>query len=229
MKNELASSTKYNSPSQTTTPLPKIKNTLNSFKNPKFQNSNFPLFPLTLTLVRGRTLRHDQLKGTLLDLRQISTTEITLEWWKIIFISSQNLFLFSRDLNFSLDFLFWSWRKTGWLEEQNFYQSLWHQSLVNKQMQHVFWNISSKKGNQTTKFSQLIEYNMKNIFLEISYTKWGGETINRPLSEWSKLSISLAHNFNSLKFYTISFYHMSSWRLSQYIENKLQTTCFCVI
>ena len=26
------------------------------------------------------------------------------------------------------------------------------------------------------KFSQLIEYNMKNIFLEKSYTKCGGET-----------------------------------------------------
>ena len=79
MENELASPTKYNSPSQTTTPLPKIKNTLTSFKNPKFQNSNSPLSPLTLTLVRGRTLRHDQLKGTLSGLRQISTTEITLE------------------------------------------------------------------------------------------------------------------------------------------------------
>ena len=79
MGNELASSTKYNSASQTTTPLPKIKNTLTSFKNPKFQNSNFPPFPLTLTLVRGCTLRHDQLEGTLSGLRQISTTEITLE------------------------------------------------------------------------------------------------------------------------------------------------------
>ena len=27
------------------------------------------------------------------------------------------------------------------------------------------------------KFGQLIEYNSRNIFLEKSYTKWGGETI----------------------------------------------------
>ena len=41
------------------------------------------------------------------------------------------------------------------------------------------------------KFGQLIEYNMKNIFLEKSYTKCGGETSPRPFSEKLKLSISL--------------------------------------
>ena len=41
------------------------------------------------------------------------------------------------------------------------------------------------------KFGQLTEYNMKNIFLEASHTKCGGETILRPFSKNSKLSISL--------------------------------------
>ena len=41
------------------------------------------------------------------------------------------------------------------------------------------------------KFGQLIEYNMKNIFVEKSYIKCAGETIPRPLSKKSKLSISL--------------------------------------
>ena len=41
------------------------------------------------------------------------------------------------------------------------------------------------------KLGQLIEYNMKNIFVEKSYTKCAGETIPRPLSKNSKLSISL--------------------------------------
>ena len=36
------------------------------------------------------------------------------------------------------------------------------------------------RGNQTMKFGQLIEYNMRNIFLEKSYTKYGGETIPDP-------------------------------------------------
>ena len=41
------------------------------------------------------------------------------------------------------------------------------------------------------KFGQLIEYNMRNIFLEKSYTKWGEDTIPRPFSEKSKFRISL--------------------------------------
>ena len=41
------------------------------------------------------------------------------------------------------------------------------------------------------KFGQLIKYNLRNIFLEKSYTKYGGETIPRPYFKKSKLSISL--------------------------------------
>ena len=41
------------------------------------------------------------------------------------------------------------------------------------------------------KFGQLMEYNMRNIFLEKSYTKCDGETSPRPFSEKLKLSISL--------------------------------------
>ena len=32
-------------------------------------------------------------------------------------------------------------------------------------------------------FGQLIEYNMRNVFVEKSYTKCGGESIPRPLSK----------------------------------------------
>ena len=56
---------------------------------------------------------------------------------------------------------------------------------------HILPNISSSKDNQTTKFDELIEYNMRNIFLENSYTKCAGETIPRPFLKKSKLSISL--------------------------------------
>ena len=34
------------------------------------------------------------------------------------------------------------------------------------------------KGNQRMKFGQLIEYNIRNIFVEKFYTKCGGETIS---------------------------------------------------
>ena len=52
-------------------------------------------------------------------------------------------------------------------------------------------DILRSKGNQTMKFHQLTEYDMRNIFLVKSYTKYSGETIPRPFSKKSKLSISL--------------------------------------
>ena len=42
-----------------------------------------------------------------------------------------------------------------------------------------------------TKIGQLIECNMRNIFVEKSYTKCGGETSPTPFSEKLKFSISL--------------------------------------
>ena len=58
------------------------------------------------------------------------------------------------------------------------------------------------------KFGQLIEYNIRNIFLEKSYTKCGGETIPAPFSK-------------SLKFYTVCLYCMPGCEPSKYIETKL--------
>ena len=56
---------------------------------------------------------------------------------------------------------------------------------------HILPNISRSRGNQAMKFGLLIEYNMRNIFVEKSYTKCAGETIARLLSKKSKSSISL--------------------------------------
>ena len=58
---------------------------------------------------------------------------------------------------------------------------------------NILLNISKCEGNQTIKFDQLIEHNMKNIFLEKSFTKCIEETILRSFSKNSKLSISLDH------------------------------------
>ena len=46
----------------------------------------------------------------------------------------------------------------------------------------ISFNISRIKENQTTKLGQLIEYNMKNNFVEKLYKKYGGKTIPRPFS-----------------------------------------------
>ena len=56
---------------------------------------------------------------------------------------------------------------------------------------HILPNIPRSKGCQAMKFGQLIEYNLRNIFVQKSYTKCAAETIPRPLSKISKLSISL--------------------------------------
>ena len=56
---------------------------------------------------------------------------------------------------------------------------------------HILFNILRNKGNQAMNTGQVIECNMRNIFLEKSYLKSGGETSPRPFSEKLKLSISL--------------------------------------
>ena len=56
---------------------------------------------------------------------------------------------------------------------------------------HILPNISGSKGTQTMKLGQLIEYNMRNIFLEKSYIKCGGETSPRSFSGKLKLTIPL--------------------------------------
>ena len=56
---------------------------------------------------------------------------------------------------------------------------------------HILPNNWRSKSNQTMKFGQLIEYNIRNFFLEKSYTKCVGETIPRHYSKKSKLCISL--------------------------------------
>ena len=58
------------------------------------------------------------------------------------------------------------------------------------------------------KFGQLIEYNMRNIFLEKSYTESGGETSPRPFL--SKIRIEHTSGSIVLKFYTVCFYCMPS-------------------
>ena len=44
-------------------------------------------------------------------------------------------------------------------------------------------NISRSKGNQTMKLGLLIEYKIKNIFLEKLYTNYDGENSPRPFAK----------------------------------------------
>ena len=84
---------------------------------------------------------------------------------------------------------------------------LWKQTIAI----HILPNISRSKENQIMKFGQLTEYNMINIFLEKSFTKYGG-TIPRPFPKKSKLNISLVQQSKVL--YNLNFIvcHVEGYR-----------------
>ena len=54
---------------------------------------------------------------------------------------------------------------------------------------HMLPNISGRKDNQTVKFGRLIQYNMRNNFLEKAYTKYDGKTFHRFFSKKSQSSL----------------------------------------
>ena len=60
---------------------------------------------------------------------------------------------------------------------------------------HILPIVPRSKDIHTMKFGQLIECNMRNTFIEKSYTKCGGKTISRLFSKKSKFSTSLDQHF----------------------------------
>ena len=91
---------------------------------------------------------------------------------------------------------------------------------------HILPNISKSKENQTMKFGQLIENEMRNIFLEKSYAKCGGEASNRC---FIKNQTSVYLWVNSLSCYKVCFHCLSKSRSTKYVKNKVLTTCFYLI
>ena len=75
-------------------------------------------------------------------------------------------------------------------------------------------NISRSKGNQTMKLGQLKEYNMSNIFIEKSYSKYDGVT---------KKTNKIEHISEFV------FIVCPSRGLSKYIETKVLTICFYLV
>ena len=51
---------------------------------------------------------------------------------------------------------------------------------------NILPDILKSKDNNTMKLGQLIEYKMRNIFLQKSYKKWGWETSSGPLFLFKK-------------------------------------------
>ena len=56
---------------------------------------------------------------------------------------------------------------------------------------NILLNISRSKSNLPMKLVHLIKYDMRNIFLEKSYTKYGVEIVSRSFYKTSKSNIPL--------------------------------------
>ena len=122
-----------------------------------------------------------QLKDTLSGLRQFWLTESPLKMMK-------NGFYFTLKAFFVLKIIFWSYRKTIWLERSGYFRNLWRHKLINKQLQYTCYPISQKIKTMTVTIGQLIEYNVRNVFLHKMWCINSSQTL---FSINSKLSIYL--------------------------------------
>ena len=127
-------------------------------------------------------------------MRQFLASESLLKKMKIFFYFTLKALVVPKIFKF----LFWLFvhgliRKIMLISKSMTSQPGWQTIAI-----HIFTNISRSKRNQEMKFVQLIEYNMRNIFLDKPYTKCGTETIPRSFSNKSKLSTSLGQYFKVL-------------------------------
>ena len=103
----------------------------------------------------------------------------------MLFVSYWNLFSFLRYQHIYPDS--WVMWKNG------FIRKLWLISkfVTSQAGQQIVINIlqsdSRDQGNRAMKFGHLITYSVRNIFLQKSCRKWGGETSSRPLVFLKKL------------------------------------------
>ena len=119
----------------------------------------------------------DSCKGVLSGRRQLFATENLFKMMKNTFY-----FTLKALLVFKI-FKFLSW-VFGHAEKQLDYKDKVNFKLYDvRTWETNKYNISRSKSNRTINFSQWIEYNMTNIFLEISYKKYLGETIPRSFSK----------------------------------------------
>ena len=81
-------------------------------------------------------------------------------------------------------------------------------------MQYTSFPISQDIGQSENLIWWVNKYNMRNIFIEQSYTKSGGDTIPRLFSKKSKLRCWIT----GLKFYEVYFYCVIFWG-DHYISN----------
>ena len=84
-------------------------------------------------------------------------------------------------------------------------------------------DISRSKSNQEMKFGQLLEYNIRNIFLEIPCSKCVGKTCPRAI--FKKIKIEHICELTVSSFIDFVFFVCPSRRPPKHIETKFLTTC----
>ena len=128
-------------------------------------------------------------KGALSGVRQFLATGSPLKLVKMLFISPQKFFLFSRCSNFRFDFFIM--QKNSLIRKITLILSFMASHPGSQIIKiHILPNIVRNKGKQTMKFGQLTEYN-RNIFLQKSCTEFVGTTSPRLFSDKLNLIISL--------------------------------------
>ena len=134
----------------------------------------------------------------------------------MLLISPWKFFLFSTYLNFCPKFFghLGKWlNKKAKVDFKIYDVFCWETNNCNT-------HVSRSKGNQTMKFDQLIEYNLRNIYLEELNKNRMEILVPNPFlkhQNWAYLWI------NSLKFCTICFYCMSKLRTT---KSHVMITCF---
>ena len=95
-----------------------------------------------------------------------------LKWWNVLFILSKKLFSFLWHSNTFSDFFGSAEKRLDQKDEVNFkiYDLINYETNTSV---YVLPSISKSKDNQTIKFGQLVEYDLRNIFLKKSCKKWG--------------------------------------------------------
>ena len=104
------------------------------------------------------------LKGPLSGLGQLQTTKSSLKIMKNTFYFMFKALFFLRHLQFCSDFLIM--RENGLIRKLRFISKYMTSSGKQTSTMLMLLNILRSKGKQAMKFDQLIEYNLRNIFLK---------------------------------------------------------------
>ena len=63
--------------------------------------------------------------------------------------------------------------------------------MGNKQLQYIYCPISRSKGNQTMKFGQLMEYNMRSTFLKNHIQNMGGTILGSVFDKMDIVTVEI--------------------------------------